>query len=35
MHTEVTFEQIVTDVRSKLKDDGARIADAPWPFRET
>ena len=35
MRTEVTFEQIVTDVRSKLKDDGARIADAPRPFRET
>ena len=35
MRTEVTFEQIVTDVRSKLKDDGARIADAPRPFRKT
>lgn len=35
MRTEVTFEQIVTDVRSKLEDDGARIADTPWPFRET
>ena len=35
MRTEVTFEQIVSAVRPKLKDDEARIADAPGPFRET
>ena len=35
MRTEVTFEQIVTAVRPKLKDDEARIADSPGPFRET
>ena len=34
MFTELTFEQVITAVRSKLKDDEARISEAPGQFRE-
>ena len=31
----MTYEQFITAIRSKLEDDGTRIADAPWSSRET